>query len=188
MNVQQLVCMLLAHFIEHPHDHGVALSTLEHGGMVHILQSLTALKLCRLETVRLSGAADAAALAGHNFDQVIELPALVDLLKELPCVDKTVDDCELELRFADMDRCFLDRRIAAKPEELDLAKRVLALIRQAVAHDRFGNAARLTVNDCRAGAESERKVGRFQLQLIELNARLKSDKTPLLSDNVVSNL
>ena len=136
------------------------------------MQTVAAFFLSLFESVGLTRAADAAALAGHHLDEVIERLALVDVLQKLLGIGKPVDDRDLELSIADGDRRLLDRRIAAQAKNADLTQGIFALIGQAVAHDRFGNAAARTVNDCGAGAEAKGHIGGLQLQLGELNAGL----------------
>ena len=135
-HMQQLVAALLAVFLHHPRHNGIALGALEHCHIVGPVQPVAAFFLALFQSVGLTRAADAAALAGHHLDEVIEGSALVNVLEELLGVGKAVDDRDLELRVADGDRCFLDRRVTAQTEDADLAQGVLALVGQAVAHDR----------------------------------------------------
>jgi len=170
--VQQLVAALLAVFGHHAYHDGIALGAFEHCRVVGLVQTVAALFLRGLEPVGLSRAADAAALTGHDLDKMVERLALVNSFEQLSCVGKTVDHRELQLGIPDGDRRLLDRRVAAQAENADLAQGVLAFIRQAVTNHRLSHAAGRAVDDRCAGAETERQAGRFQLQLIELDARL----------------
>ena len=67
-------------FRHHLGDHGVSLRALEHCRVVGKVQAVAALFLALLKAVGLARTADAATLAGHHLDKVIELLALVDFL------------------------------------------------------------------------------------------------------------
>ena len=79
--MQQLVAALLAVFGHHAYHDGIALGALEHCRVVGLVQTVAALFLRGLEPVGLSRAADAAALAGHDLDKMVERLALVNSLE-----------------------------------------------------------------------------------------------------------
>ena len=80
-HMQQLVAALLAVLGHHAHHDGIALGALEHCRVVGLVQTVAALFLRGLEPVWLSRAADAAALAGHDLDKMVERLALVDFFE-----------------------------------------------------------------------------------------------------------
>ena len=68
-------------FRHHLGYHWVSLRALEHCRVVGKVQAVAALFLALLEAVGLARTADAAALAGHDLDKMVERLALVDFFE-----------------------------------------------------------------------------------------------------------
>ena len=81
--MQQLMALLLAQLLQNIQHRRVALCTLEGGRPVHLVQTVGTALLPGEQGVGLARAAHTAALTGHDLDQVVVRPALVDLLQQL---------------------------------------------------------------------------------------------------------
>lgn len=166
------MCLALARFAEE-----VAVEHLQNGILVRLADRQIPVNLVEclhallLDGVRradgLAAAADAAAWAGHDLDEVIGRDALADLLHENLRVLERVRDCDVQRMAANLERALLDALEAARLLEVEplerLARQLVADRAQGGLHD----AARRAENRAGARGRAERAVEVRLRQLAE---------------------
>ena len=134
MDVQQLVAAVWTVVIQQAGDDGVLLRPLEHGGGVRLVQTRAPALLCRRQAIGLTGAAYAAALAGHDLHQVVKALSGLHVGDQLLGVGQAVDDGQVQLLALHGEVHLTDGPVAAQVRDPDGLEGVVALIRQTVAH------------------------------------------------------
>ena len=119
---------------------------------------------------RLAAAGDAAARAGHHFDEVELRLAGLDLLDQFAGVGKAVHHRDAELFAGDFEGRFLARSQAAGLLEIDLLKGFAADLFDREAQGRFHHAAGGSEDHAAAGGEAERHVESRRFEFIEFDS------------------
>lgn len=172
VDVQQVVGLFLGElFVERIEDR-VRLRGLDERAAVGFVQTLGAGVLLRGQSARLARAADAAAGAGHDLDEVKMLLSGFHLCDQAFGVGKAVDHADADGLIADVQLRSADRAAAAQAGMGDGLQRVSRFIRHDATRHCFRDTAGRAEDDACAGAETERHVGRFTGQIIEADTGL----------------
>ncbi|MPM96722.1 hypothetical protein SDC9_143887 [bioreactor metagenome] len=164
-----------------PLHNGIALGALDKGSAVRFIEAVGSLFLDVLQSVRLSGAADTACLAGHDLHQVEVCGAILNPLQQLLCVDKSVNNGNLQLPVAHGQRYGADRFRASQPGKRQRLLRVFGFILQAASRNRFGHAAGRSENSSCTCTDPEGQIRGLTFDFRKANAGFVDHIDELLS-------
>ena len=129
---------------------------------------------------RLSGAANAAAGAGHDFDQVVLALPAPHLLDHVHGVLQSVDHRQLKFHLAGRDGGLAQPVLAADVGKIDRVERHALQRLHRVAQHGLGHAAACAKNDPGAGLEPQRHVERLRFKISKPKASLLNHPGKLL--------
>ena len=169
MNVEQFMNLVTEKLV-YTVECGVLLGGAELAGFVSIEQTDVAFCLAVVAALRLTAAADTTVGAGHNFDEVEELFALLDLLNEFVSVAETIYNSNLQSEIACGNLKCLDAVKTANAAFCNLCNAFAGCSADNVTDNSLCNTAGYAEDDTCAGVGSEGSIGLGIGKLSKINA------------------